>query len=91
MHKLINNPIDLDLIIKNFYMDKRINEYYERELRIEKSKDKMIKQEQLEISNLKHQLKEIHNSKGWRILNLYYKIRDVLLYRLRLKFFQQRI
>jgi hypothetical protein len=79
MLKVSDNTIDLPLLKKHFNMYKRINKYYERELQIDETNSAILNQKQVEIFNLNNQLKSIHNSRGWKVLNLYYKFKKLVL------------
>jgi hypothetical protein len=81
--EVINNATkqttDLNHIKKLFYMSKRINEYYESEIKIELSKNNQILGLSDQILKLSDQLKTIYNSRGWKFLNFYYKIKEKFL------------
>jgi O-antigen biosynthesis protein len=79
MSKISDETIDLALIRKHFYMYKRINRYYERELQIDETNKDILLEKQLEIFNLNNQLKSIYSSKGWKILNFYYRFKKKVL------------
>lgn len=71
--------IDLTLIKKKFFINKRINKYYEQELQIEEIKSNNLQQKQKEILDLNNELKSIYGSRGWKMLNIYYRIKHNIL------------
>jgi O-antigen biosynthesis protein len=80
MNKASKKTTDLNIIIKLFFMSKRINEYYESEIKIELSKNNQILNLSDQILKLSDQLKTIYNSRGWKFLNFYYKIKKKFLF-----------
>lgn len=78
LDKAFKKPVNLDIIKKHYNMNKRIYEYYEKELRNDEIKDNIINQITLEKTHLYAQLESIYNSKGWKLLSSYYKLKNLI-------------
>lgn len=75
---ILKKPFNILLIFENFYMTRRINEYYEQKLEVEISKNTLLNAKDEEIRSLTTTLSEIYSSRGWRLLNQYYKFKKTL-------------
>lgn len=70
---ILEKPFSKLLVFEHFYMLKRTNGVYGQRLESELSKSTLLITKENEIKALNNTLSEIYSSRGWRLLNHYYK------------------